>query len=1384
MDRSIYEPGDTVRFAGWLRRAAGTGHDLDIPGAQQVMFTARDPRGAELATDTIDIKPNGRVEGSFVIPPEANAGPGQIHFVLHEDRVELRTSAMYQIQAVRRPNFDVAMEVDAGPYLPGSRVDATLNANYFTGGGVPNAETRWLVRSGFASYTPPGVVDYSFGMLRFPTRRPYEPVTRVTRTDAAGMQRLSVALDSVRPHRAMQLIVQATVTDLDRQGRSASQTLLVHPAAVYVGLRTAARFVRAGEPVTIDALVVDIEGRAAAGRPVVMRAMRQHARMEAGRLVVDESERGRCTLQSSTDSVRCVIGALPAGDYIIVADVTDVQGRRSTSELAVRIAGEAIPAGARGARDSVAVTADRAVYEPGDTARVLIETSLRTGEALLSLRRAGVLETHAAHIANGIATVALPIRDLHVPNMTVHAAVIAPDGRTADGATSVAITPITRRLTVEVNPEAPQVAPGAATSVTVIVRDDAGRPVPNADVVLSGIDEALLALSMRKPGDPVSELYPHSGAGVFDRSLRVHSIRPFTTRGGVINGVVIDAVTGRPLRGVWVETSKGTGAWTGTDGRYQIEGVQPGRHIVHARMRGYVSAPVDSVILTRNGAARAHFAMLTQYAVLSAARGRDLELMRREADFAGRAAALDELVVAAAPAPPPPPGAEPVLRTVFTPVAAFVTDARTGADGSVTIPVNVPHSLTRYRLRAVAAHNERRFGVGESTFTARRPLMVRAMPPRFLNRDDRFDLTVLVENRSNVVQDVEIAVRAVNARLTGPNGQRVRVPAGDRVEVRFGAVAGEPGSATFQVAASGDTADAAEVTVPVLLPAVTETFAVYGHLDNARAVSYPLRLPTGSLPDQTRVDIGFSTTAVQGLRDALFFLIDCWFDLPEVSASRILALSALRDAPAATPWPVAAIDTMIRADITRLARAQLLNGGWSVWAARFDADPFITVHAAHALARAHTLGHVVPARTLANATRFLELLSAPTTSAAGTPAPPSQRYTFPADYPLQARHAVQAYALDVRRRLGHDVAEPAAALLHAAGVNALPAEALAWLLPALARDARFANDAADIRRELDARTVRSAGTAAVVSPYDAGAREMLYSPRRTDAVVLAALVEDGSTADALIAAMARGLMAHRVRGRWANTQENAFAVAALADYLAVGEATEPALTARAWTGTRLAAQHDFHGRSDDRAELMVPADSIGEPGATANVTMSREGAGRVYYRVALRHALAGLTPPLARGFAVTRSYEAVDDPADVQRAADGNWRIRLGARVRVRLNVDNSGPRYHVAARRCAARGSRSCQSGVLAGTGAARPPVATTSPTDRTAFLAEHVNVRADRFEAFRLRLNPGRYELTYIAIATTPGNFAAPAPRAEEMYAPETFGRGAAARVIVEER
>src|SRR5690606_6796438 len=63
-----------------------------------------------------------------------------------------------------------------------------------------------------------------------------------------------------------------------------------------------------------------------------------------------------------------------------------------------------------------------------------------------------------------------------------------------------------------------------------------------------------------------------------------------------------------------------------------------------------------------------------------------------------------------------------------------------------------------------------------------------------------------------------------------------------------------------------------------------------------------------------------------------------------------------------------------------------------------------------------------------------------------------------------------------------------------------------------------------------------------------------------------------------------------------------------------------------------------------------------------------------------------------------------------------------------------------------------------------------------------EHQNLRDERVEAFSSLVWEGVWDYSYVARATTPGTFVVPPPKAEEMYHPETFGRGATDILVVE--
>ena len=105
----------------------------------------------------------------------------------------------------------------------------------------------------------------------------------------------------------------------------------------------------------------------------------------------------------------------------------------------------------------------------------------------------------------------------------------------------------------------------------------------------------------------------------------------------------------------------------------------------------------------------------------------------------------------------------------------FAPDELTGADGTVTVPVELPDNLTRYRVMAVAVDGVDRFGSGESTITARLPLSVRPSAPRFLNFGDRFELPVVVQNQTDAPVEVDVALEVANLELhrrCGSTGDR------------------------------------------------------------------------------------------------------------------------------------------------------------------------------------------------------------------------------------------------------------------------------------------------------------------------------------------------------------------------------------------------------------------------------------------------------------------------------------------------------------------------------------------------------------------------------------------------------------------------------------
>ena len=623
----------------------------------------------------------------------------------------------------------------------------------------------------------------------------------------------------------------------------------------------------------------------------------------------------------------------------------------------------------------------------------------------------------------------------------------------------------------------------------------------------------------------------------------------------------------------------------------------------------------------------------------------------------------------------------------------------------------------------------------------------------------------MVQNQTDSAMEVDVVVQTSNLELVGSPGRRVTVPANDRVEVRFPAQTNSPGTARFRaVAVSGDHADAQIVALPVYTPATSEAFATYGVVDEG-AVIQSIAALRDVIPQFGGLEINTSSTALQALTDAVLYLSHYGYASADAYASRILAISALRDVLGAFEADGLAspgeLDATVRRDIAELSALQNSDGGFGWWSRNRPSSPYQSIQAMHALIVAQNEGFTVSSGVMDNGRWYLR----------------SIEDRISAYYSQRSRDMLLAYALHVRSLGGDPDALAALALWERRGTD-LELDALAWIWPVV-------DDAAveaSIERVLNNRAVESAGAASFITDYGEDAYLLLHSNRRTDAIVLDALITMAPESD-LIAKVVAGLLANRVKGRWNNVQENSFILLALNRYFAAFEATDPDFVARVWLGDLYAAQHQFSGRSTDRASTLVPMAEMLAVG-DSDLIVEKDGEGRLYYRLGLRYAPDDLNlDPLDRGFVVQRSYEAVDDPGDVWLDDDGAWHVLAGAQVRVNVTMVNDSRRTNMA-----------LVDPMPAGFESLNPALAVTGEIDARRGGAadswwwwtwyEHQNLRDDRAEAFSSYLWAGTHEYSYVVRATTPGTFVVPPAKAEEIYAPEVFGRSRTDTVIVQDQ
>lgn len=709
------------------------------------------------------------------------------------------------------------------------------------------------------------------------------------------------------------------------------------------------------------------------------------------------------------------------------------------------------------------------------------------------------------------------------------------------------------------------------------------------------------------------------------------------------------------------------------------------------------------------------------------------------------------------------------VRRDFRASATFQPSILTGEDGKARTSFKLPDSLTTYRVMAVAVARDDRFGYGDKRIVTSRPLMARPAFPRFLRAGDGFDAGVIVATKAAGEAEVTVSVAATGAEVDGETSRKVKVAPDASVEVRFPMKTPRAGKASFQFTVSGAGGeDAVRIERAVQPPISMEAVALYG--DTKGEAAEKLGDLTAIRGDVGELSLSMASTALVGLDGGMGQLLEYPYGCTEQLTSKLVPLVSLRqlakDFGVALPGDP---DAAAAATVGKIVAAQRSDGGFGLWPESPRPSPWVTAYVLWGLTEARRAKVPVPEASIDSGVRFLrrnleslELESLPS----------------------------RAFILYVLARAGSP--DPGRATRLFEDRQGLPAFSRALLLMALVegKGDRAAIDT--LQKELSSLVRLDGPVARVVENHGDAYAALFDSEARTTAIVLKALLA-ADPKHVLGARLAMGLLAEREGGKWRTTQESAWALLALSDYRTLQEATVPDFDARVFFGESLLAEAPFHGRSTKPFKTEIATAKLQGAGGTA-LGFTVDGDGKLFYEARLRYARREMPrTPLDRGLWVEKRIrivkpETLEDALRTVPTA-GVTTVAPGDLLLADVVVVTPTPRRWVVV-----------DDPLPAGLEAVDARLATTSSrldvdsvgiersyhrrgrgdAEETGWYRREV--RDDRVLFFADAMAAGVHRYRYLARATTHGTFLTPPTRAEEMYAPEVFGRSGAATFRVQ--
>jgi uncharacterized protein YfaS (alpha-2-macroglobulin family) len=510
-DRPVYRPGHTAHFKVILRKR--NGEKYAVPAGERVQVLVEDPTSKPVLQSNLSVSSFGSLHGEVALPADAALGYYSIS-VSSASGQRYQISGGFHVEEYKKPEYEVKVLPATTRVLQGNAIEATIEARYFFGEPVANANVKYVVHTSiywspyFERYDDEedggdleGEDDqqgYDYGGEQI--------VEQSGKLDADGRLKIRVLTSLNERRYDVRYRIEARVTDEGNREISGRNAVIATYGSFMVGVSTETYFFQRGETIRATVSAKDYDGkpirtpvRVELIRGNYWNPSRQESVLAAQNVETDQ-----------TGSVSVQIPTQETGGLSLRVTAHTPEGRDATGRTWIWIPTSDQNWGQAESRE-IRMLADKKSYQVGETAHVMVMTGLPETYLLVTTEGRTIQSKKIVHATGASASIDIPIQSDNQPNVFV-AVAFWKGNNFYQSKRNLKVPAVQQNLQIDIQPSQKQFLPGQKGGYTIRARDANGKPVMG-EFTIGVVDEAIYSIYPDQSGDIHQFFY----GSVYDR---------------------------------------------------------------------------------------------------------------------------------------------------------------------------------------------------------------------------------------------------------------------------------------------------------------------------------------------------------------------------------------------------------------------------------------------------------------------------------------------------------------------------------------------------------------------------------------------------------------------------------------------------------------------------------------------------------------------------------------------------------------------------------------------------------------------------------------------------------------------------------------------------